>query len=155
MRNEKDRFFEKVNKNTETGCWEWTAAKYRGGYGHFRRKVDGKWKMEKTHRFAYEIHNEQFDKSLIVCHKCDNPSCVNPDHLFLGTPMDNVQDKMKKGRFKVIRNPKHRLLNLEIAKAIRQDHSNGLSYEELQSKYSTSKQQVSRIVRNEIWKEGA
>lgn len=153
MRNEQDRFFEKVNKDTANGCWEWLGAKYRGGYGHFRRKVDGKWKMEKTHRYSFEIHNSFFDKTKLVCHACDNPSCVNPDHLFLGTSKENSNDKIMKGRFKAGRNPKHRHLSIEIAREIRKDHKNGLSYEELEEKYKTSKPQVSRIVKNIIWKE--
>jgi hypothetical protein len=150
MRNEFDRFIEKVEKTDS--CWNWMAGKYRGGYGQFRRLVDGKWTMAKTHRYSYEYFKGEIPKGYLVCHTCDNPSCVNPDHLFVGTTKDNVRDCIEKGRKKFGRNPKHRLLTKEIAVQIREDHKQGMSYVELQEKYTQSKQQISRVVRGDIWK---
>ncbi len=90
------RFFKKVKK-TDT-CWIWLGAK-SNGYGVFRaNKI-----KYLAHRFIYQItNNYSFSKFDLVCHSCDNPSCVNPDHLFIGTQKDNVRDCIKKGRFKNI-----------------------------------------------------
>jgi DNA-binding CsgD family transcriptional regulator len=88
-----DRFWEKVVK-TPNGCWEWTAYKNKKGYGYF--SVDGN--AITAHRFSYLHFNGEISEGLHVLHKCDNPSCVNPEHLFLGTNQDNVNDKVSKNR---------------------------------------------------------
>lgn len=91
-----ERFWSKV-KQDENGCWIWIARKDRAGYGEFR--LNGKTK--KAHRVSYELTNPNVDiTKFCVLHKCDNPSCVRPDHLFHGSHNDNVQDKIKKGRAK-------------------------------------------------------
>lgn len=75
-------------------CWEWNAGKFTDGYGcfHFEGKEIG------AHRAAWRIHNGPIPNGALVCHHCDNPGCVNPDHLFLGTVTDNNHDRDKKGR---------------------------------------------------------
>lgn len=93
-----ERFFSKVNKTER--CWEWTAA-LRNGYGAFKINK----KIYSAHRVSWELANGKIPANLFVCHKCDNPKCVNPDHLFLGTRSDNMKDAFKKGR-----------LNLEYAR---------------------------------------
>jgi hypothetical protein len=138
MRNEFDRFIEKVNKTDS--CWEWKACKYRGGYGQFRRLIEGKWTMAKAHRYSYEYYKGPIPSGFLIC------------HLFIGSHKDNMKDCIQKGRKKIGRNQKHRLLSKEVADQIRQDHKNGLSYNDLQEKYKQSKQQISRVVRGDIWK---
>ncbi len=153
MRAEIDRFLDKVEKEgSATGCWEWKGAKYRGGYGHFRRNVGGLWKMSKAHRYAYEHFVGPLPPNLLVCHSCDNPSCVNPEHLFLGTSRDNVRDMIKKGRATLPRNPKHNLLDFETAQKMREDYKNGMKQHEISDKYKHSRAQVCRVVNFKIWK---
>ncbi len=137
-----------------TECWKWSGTTYRGGYGHFRRKINDKWVMYKAHRFSYEKFHGPIQEGMLVCHKCDNPSCVNPEHLFLGTPKDNMQDKYRKGRGKLIRNPKHRLLTYELAMSIRDraKHYPELKQKHLAELFGTSVPQISRILNNQIWK---
>lgn len=98
MLTREERFWKKVNQNgtkiLDTLCWEWSAHKTNKGYGQF-------WNGSKlvfAHRFSWQINNGILSDKLNVCHKCDNPSCVNPDHLFLGTQQDNVRDMLIKNR---------------------------------------------------------
>src|SRR5271170_6305273 len=90
----KKRFWEKVAFIPFHSCYEWTASKHINGYGWFRMKD----KMAKAHRISWEIHFGEIPKGLGVLHACDNPSCVRPEHLFLGTQQDNAIDMIKKGR---------------------------------------------------------
>jgi len=87
-----ERFWPKVNKTKS--CWLWVAGVNRQGYGKF--SLDGK--TQRANRVSWEIHNDSIPDGLCVLHKCDNTSCVNPDHLFLGTNKDNTQDMLAKGR---------------------------------------------------------
>ena len=90
------RFWEKVRKGTD--CWEWIGANTRG-YGVFGRfNADGKWSTILAHRLSYEMASGRIPEGVIVCHHCDNPRCVRPEHLFLGTDKDNQVDKCAEGR---------------------------------------------------------
>jgi len=88
------RLLKKMKINDTTGCWEWQGGKNNIGYGLIR---DGD-KMRSTHRVSYEMYKGLIPKGMNVCHECDNPICVNPDHLWLGTMKDNIRDMMNKGR---------------------------------------------------------
>lgn len=77
------------------GCWEWTGAKDWDGYG--RMRIGGR-RSARAHRIAWAIANRSDPGSLFVCHRCDNPSCVRPGHLYLGTALQNNRDKIERGR---------------------------------------------------------
>lgn len=103
-----DRFYSKVNKTN--GCWIWVGCLSSKGYGKFY--LDGK--QTGAHRASYFLHNGEFDESKFVCHTCDNPSCVNPDHLFLGTNSDNMIDCSKKGRLTGAFRIGHKAINSKL-----------------------------------------
>jgi hypothetical protein len=96
-----DRFWSKVNKDTATGCWLWTGALVRG-YGSFSaRDETGKQRPYPAHRFSWELANGPIPDGLCVCHDCpggDDPRCLNPKHLFLGTIQVNLNDSRAKRR---------------------------------------------------------
>lgn len=82
-----------------SGCWLWTAATDRAGYG-VTGYAKGGSHTHRAHRVSYEAFIGLIPEGMLVCHKCDTPGCVNPDHLFVGTPLDNMLDKARKGRVK-------------------------------------------------------
>jgi hypothetical protein len=96
-----DRLLESIKKQP-SGCWEWQKAR-RDGDGHGFIKI--RKKMCYAHRIAWEIYRGPIPDGMQVCHRCDNPPCINPDHLFLGTQRDNNYDCIAKGRARSIPPP--------------------------------------------------
>lgn len=93
-----DRFWRQTKKGD--GCWLWQASVDKDGYGVFRGVINGV-QLSRAHRFSYALHKGAIAEGLEVCHSCDVPRCVNPDHLTLGTTKQNQQDKWRKGRGRV------------------------------------------------------
>jgi hypothetical protein len=90
-----NRFWPKVLCDLKTGCWVWTASCLPSGYGQFSISRN---RARVAHRVSWEMHFGPIPDGLLVCHHCDNPPCVRPDHLFLGTDSTNAWDKVAKGR---------------------------------------------------------
>lgn len=90
-----ERFWQKVDRRGNEQCWIWISVRNSDGYGQFRT---GGAFMDKAHRESWRMANGPIPEGLSVLHRCDNPSCVNPNHLFLGTQQDNIADMLRKGR---------------------------------------------------------
>lgn len=133
-------FWPKVKKTTQ-GCWEWTASQFAGGYGKFSQATRYN-RSPYAHIFSYQLHYTDYDKSKMVCHKCDNKLCVNPDHLFLGTAQDNTDDMISKSR-------NHTRVKEEEVKRIREDTR---TLKLIAKDYGLSHQQVSNIKRRKSWR---
>jgi hypothetical protein len=123
----KERFFKYIDKDSKHGCWNWIGNK-RGKYGGFSigPRENG---TILAHRFSWAMHNnKEIPKGMVVMHLCDNPLCVNPSHLSVGTYMENTHDMLKKGRHTYIahvgeKNGKS-VLNEKIVREIRQSNMN-------------------------------
>ncbi len=162
---DKMRFHSKVAKTDDPKqCWEWTGYKCKEGYGRIG------WKSKAStlaHRAAYVIATGD-NTSLLVCHRCDNPSCCNPRHLFTGTDKDNSNDRDAKGRLKIrFGSNNHAHSNPELMargeangntrftadeiRHIRKLHSGGMSFRGVGRAMQTSGTYVAQIVRREFW----
>ena len=142
------RFWEKVFVQSEDECWEWQA----GGGDYGRIQIDGRGAS--AHRFSYEIHNGPIPEGMFVCHACDNPGCVNPGHLFLGTQADNMADKVNKGRQASGPRNGNSKLTWDDIENIRANAMN-LTLVELGELFGVSHENISFILRGETWKEKA
>ena len=125
-------------------CWNWCGGTNHFGHGKYRRNG----RLENAHRVSWEMHTGSIPTGMFVLHKCDNPKCVNPEHLFLGTAWDNTQDMLKKGRHHIGLQAK---ITQEIADEIRRKYQEGVHEKELSEEYGLSRTQTHRIVTNQCW----
>lgn len=143
---DEDAFWGCVRK-TEL-CWEWTRGKHRFGYGWFH---NGR-KTVTAHRYSYELHFGPIPEGMGVLHRCDNPSCVRPDHLFLGTQADNNADKVRKGRQHRGEGTGGAKLCADDVRQIRELYAAGLTQIKIAESFGICRENVGQIVRRETWK---
>lgn len=143
------RFWEQVEKRGPDDCWNWTGCK-RNGYG----VLFANGRSQLSHRFSYELKYGLIPDGLLGCHKCDNPSCCNPDHIFLGTSAENTRDAKEKKRMPYGENHHNAKLTLADVRQIRSDYATcSISYSSLAKKYKVSKQLIYLIVKRKAWKD--
>ena len=149
-----DRFWEKVDKKGPDDCWEWRGAKTRKGYGEIH---DGDRTL-RANRVSWEIANGPIPKGngyhgTCVLHHCDNPGCVNPTHLFLGTVADNNHDREKKGRSVYVRGERQGSAKLTVRNihTIRQMLRGGVSRRVIANKYGVAQCTIGDINTGRKW----
>ena len=158
----KERFENFINKTDS--CWIWSGMINPGGYGIIVKefeKRNGRRNQKKllAHRISYEIYKGQIPKELCVCHQCDNRKCVNPDHLFLGTIAENIQDMTNKGRRafgdkvanKGEKNPSAKLTRIDVNKIKSLYAEGNLSQQKIGRMFNVSQRTVSLIVLEKSW----
>lgn len=140
-----DRFMEKVSPEPNSGCWLWTSSIDSTGYGTF-------WKdktSHKAHRLSYQIYRGEIPLGMQVCHKCDTPLCVNPEHLFIGTLQDNMHDRNSKRRqAHGVRHSRAKICEADVV-AIRSSTETTVS---LSKKYNVGSDVISRIKNHKAWR---
>lgn len=131
-------------------CWEWAGDRFNNGYG--RIKVDGKAVL--AHRYAYELAFGSIPAGVFVLHRCDNPACVRPSHLFLGSHTDNMRDMLSKGRGVFPKGSHHgnaKLSESDVT-SMRQRHAGGESCASLGQEFGIGRGTVHRIVTGRAWR---
>lgn len=150
-----NRFFDKVALTADDSkCWEWVGGKRRNGYGRFSITMSANKDISFiATRISYFLHYKIDPKGYLVCHNCDNPSCVNPNHLFLGSHKDNTNDMRKKGRMYSTKGEAHGQSKLthSIVEEIKQAYYKGESQTSLAVKHNVYQSVISRIVNNKAW----
>lgn len=146
-----DRFWKKVDKKDDGECWNWLASKDKDGYGYFWIKEHGE--CRKAHRVSWLIHTGEWPNGL-MCHHCDNPSCVNPKHLFDGSPRDNTQDMIDKNRKVLSLGERHgnsKLTKSQVLLCRNLWDSGKVKQKDLAKQYDVSTATISLIVRRKLW----
>lgn len=157
-KNDIQRFLDNVDK-TES-CWIWKGKGCSWGYG--RMRIDGK--QERTHRISYKLFKGEIPEGLFVCHSCDNPICVNPDHLWLGTASDNHKDmvqknrhfvpeyKFKKGtKFKGEKNGKSKLTRKQVNEIRSKYIPRAYTQKMLAEEYDVTPDNIKQIISRKTW----
>lgn len=148
-----DRFWSYVAVGDDDQCWHWIGGGIR--YGNFciiEKGVKSKKKVLKAHRVSLVIaHRKEIPNDLFICHSCDNGLCVNPSHLFLGTPRDNTRDSMEKGRSIIGEmNGNAKLSEIDVEN-IRQLLDEGLTQKSISDKYNVDPSTISLINSRKSW----
>lgn len=159
------RFFDMTSPDPETGCIVWTRARNRKGYGQIRVRS----RLRIAHRLSWEMAHGEIPAGMMVLHRCDNPPCVNPAHLFLGTNSDNQKDSVAKGRHWMKRHPEQTTflshgirprgeqcrcarLTAESVREIRRLRAEGVPAAELAQRYGVKREQIYKIALGYAWR---
>lgn len=145
------RFWKRVHVRGDGVCWPWRLRGDKDGYGSF--KLRGK--TRRAHRIAFVLHYGYEPGSLLVCHRCDNPPCCNPAHLFLGTIDDNNQDSIRKGRRRYARGsalPHAKLTEVTAKRIVMLYRSGGYTQSQLAAMFGIVPSGVSALVRGVAWR---
>lgn len=148
------RFWKLVDKSNY--CWLWKGTKSRKGYGRFVLSVNGhKQNFVAAHRYSYILEHGSIPNGLMICHKCNNPACVRPDHLYAGTNSDNMQDSIRSGTFPP-RYGEHNgisKLSYKIVKEARERYKQGnIGFWRLAKEYGVSKPAMMNAIKGKTWK---
>jgi predicted XRE-type DNA-binding protein len=145
-----EHFFSVLFKQ-ENGCWKWPKSLHKDGYGHLT--YHGKYWL--ASRLAWHLSNGDIPDGMCVCHKCDNPACCNPDHLFLGTHAENMNDMKHKGRRKKInaheKNGRAKLTKQDVMQIRHLYHAKKATQTQLAKLFGITQTSISLIVRNKSW----
>lgn len=137
-----EEFWKRVDKKGKDDCWEWIPRNTKNGRGTF--KLPGRGKRIYAYRYSFELQNGPIPKGVEICHKCDNPKCVNPDHLFMGTHADNMMDAARKGKMGM------KLTIVEVLQIVA-DVRSGTSKITAATKFGVSKTTIKDIMSGYIW----
>lgn len=141
-------FWDRVDKRSDNECWHWTGTILPNGYG----RLSHAGKNYSAHRVSYTLNKGKIHEGMVVCHKCDNPRCVNPSHLFLGTYADNTADMIAKGRqANGERQPQSKLTEQDIIR-IRSICASGRSHKSVAREFGVSSVLIDKIVNRKAWK---
>jgi len=146
-----NRFWDKVDKKGKDDCWNWIGAIHKTGYVYFKLNR----KAVRANRLAYELTYGKFSKELDVLHTCDNRKCVNPNHLYLGTQQDNINDMMRRNRHgksgQVGEDHHSAKLNTQDVYEIKYFLGIKMKHKEIAKAYGVSRQAITDINTNRNW----
>jgi hypothetical protein len=160
-----ERFWQNVNICSVNKCWHWSGKNWVGGYGRFFYRIENRQHHILAHRLSYFLFYKINPVGKCVLHQCDNPKCVNPNHLFLGTHQDNMKDRNQKGRSSAVsgqvwhethKNKKGEQLTQakltdEAVREIRKLHGGGIKQRRIAEKFKVAEQTVYKILRGKTW----